>query len=448
MDNDNQRNFIPLHAQTAPDSGFTFQRLTFGDLVIEGAWVKDAAAAKLLNQTMALASMRRPLRGANDPMREFGPRYLLSDEIKQYVRALKIEQVTAAHIRGVETSLAFLLHITGDIPVCEITKTHILATFELIKQFPSNPRREVRFKDKSIAEILELTKDEPKKPMAPGTLQARLSHYKAFFSALLKEPDKLTVSPVAAADLRFTTARNAQSERVFSTEDLEKIFDPATFSAWAKLPHRWWVPMLALYTGARVQELSQLRVADVMQMSGIWTLRIRSYGANTVKSEGSNRDVPVAAALIEAGILNYIEDIKRTGHPRLFPHLKRGESRTTQQDNGIGYGAPMTAQFSKYVGRLQLQKGRTMHSFRHYFIDTLRRAGASDAEISKLTGHDDDSGASQHVAAIRRYQGDLADVLLTEAVATLAKFKPRANLIPYQRGQFASVLADTTAFHP
>lgn len=62
--------------------------------------------------------------------------------------------------------------------------------------------------------------------------------------------------------------------RAFTDEERGLIFDHDTFFAWARtLPHRWWVPMLGPYTGARVTELSQLKEADVKQIGSVWTLR-------------------------------------------------------------------------------------------------------------------------------------------------------------------------------
>lgn len=65
---------------------------------------------------------------------------------------------------------------------------------------------------------------------------------------------------------------------------------------------RRWIPWLCAYTGARVNELSQLRGNDVLNQNGIWCLRI-SPEAGTVKNN-SVRLIPIHSHIIEQGFLS------------------------------------------------------------------------------------------------------------------------------------------------
>jgi len=60
--------------------------------------------------------------------------------------------------------------------------------------------------------------------------------------------------------------------RLFEDADLQAIFDPATFIPWAKKPQYWWAPMLGLYTGARVNEVCQLKLTDIIEERGVWCI--------------------------------------------------------------------------------------------------------------------------------------------------------------------------------
>lgn len=56
----------------------------------------------------------------------------------------------------------------------------------------------------------------------------------------------------------------------FTDAQLQAIFDPVAFPAWAKkYPHRWFGPILRLYSGARVKEITQLCVGDIDTIDGI-----------------------------------------------------------------------------------------------------------------------------------------------------------------------------------
>jgi len=58
-------------------------------------------------------------------------------------------------------------------------------------------------------------------------------------------------------------------------------------------PADYWLPYLGLYTGARLEELGQLRVADVRQEDGVWFLAIEPGDGKRVKTKGSKRRIPV-----------------------------------------------------------------------------------------------------------------------------------------------------------
>jgi integrase len=70
-----------------------------------------------------------------------------------------------------------------------------------------------------------------------------------------------------------------------------------------KLARRW-VPWLCAYTGARVNEITQLRKEDVREIEGVWTVRITPEAGGVKTNEA--RTVPLHEHLIEQGFLDAI----------------------------------------------------------------------------------------------------------------------------------------------
>lgn len=143
-----------------------------------------------------------------------------------------------------------------------------------------------------------------------------------------------------------------------------------------------WLPLLALYTGARLEELGQLQVADVRESSGIHFLHISDESdGQTVKTESSRRRVPLHPKLLDAGFLRYVDRIRQAGHVQLFPALRRSPK------------GKLTDGFSKWWGRyargLGIEKSRrkVFHSLRHGFKDAVREAGVTEEINDALTGH-------------------------------------------------------------
>jgi integrase len=72
-----------------------------------------------------------------------------------------------------------------------------------------------------------------------------------------------------------------------------------------------WVPWIGAYSGARVSEICQLRREDVVEIDGIWCMKIMPE-AGSVKTSGSERIIPVHPALEESGFLKFALQ-KKTG---------------------------------------------------------------------------------------------------------------------------------------
>jgi len=114
----------------------------------------------------------------------------------------------------------------------------------------------------------------------------------------------------------------------FDTEDLRKIFKAPVFTK-AERPQAgagdaaYWLPLIALFAGARMSEIGQLRVPDIKRESCIHYLDITDEGENSgVKTESSRRRVPIHPELIRLGFLEYVTGLSNGGTERLFPTIK------------------------------------------------------------------------------------------------------------------------------
>ena len=214
---------------------------------------------------------------------------------------------------------------------------------------------------------------------------------------------------------------------------------------WAKdLPHRWWGPILGLYTGARVNEIAQLYLDDVRQVDGVWGLFVWKKDRNQkVKTKSSIRFIPLAEPVLDAGFLEFVEDMRKTGHPRLFPHLPAG-TRKDGKPNGLGYGRQLSRQFSVYLKQFGIEKGTAFHAFRHTMSTALAEAKVPATTIALITGH----ARKLDVPVLETHYIHIADVkTLEERVAALRKFKPPVQVRRFREGQFTNGLACPQELH-
>jgi site-specific recombinase XerD len=181
--------------------------------------------------------------------------------------------------------------------------------------------------------------------------------------------------------LSLPEKRSARDERdIFSPQDIGTLFGKDYPGGQMKEPWSFWIPVLGLFTGARIEELSQLYVDDVKRVGGALVIDINdSADDKRVKTATSKRIVPVHPFVDqELGFCRYVEQAKAEGAVRVFPSLKRVSFK---------YGHAVSKWFSRYVTRVGIEGAKSFHSFRHTFTTNLVHREVPIQVVDWLTGH-------------------------------------------------------------
>lgn len=261
---------------------------------------------------------------------------------------------------------------------------------ETLLSLPANMGKG-QYAGKSVRQLLQANIPDNAR-MHPRTVNEKLQRASSMFLWAVRH-GYTAVNPFEGLKMRLSS-RASEERATFDADDLRTIFDPMRFSL-EKLrkPFMFWCPLLALYTGARAQELAQLRVQDVFEAEpGLWAIRIAEE-AGRLKTISSRREIPLHPAILQRGFLEYVERVKVAGHEKLFP-----EAWDTQN----GPGDKLSRWFAVYRKNLKigsLKKGdglpvKCFHSFRHNFANGLKQAGAGPLKIGQLLGHADPSLAT------------------------------------------------------
>ncbi|WP_416356314.1 site-specific integrase [Aureimonas phyllosphaerae] len=151
-----------------------------------------------------------------------------------------------------------------------------------------------------------------------------LAALKALMSWLVGER-RLSENPASGFRIKVPKATKLRNKGLTDEEAkaiLEATLEPPSNKLGPKhAAARRWIPWLCAYTGARVNELTQLRREDVIDVSGIACIRITPE-AGSVKT-GQYRDVPIHPHLIEQGFLTFARRTK-TG-PIFYDPKTEGE---------------------------------------------------------------------------------------------------------------------------
>ncbi len=226
------------------------------------------------------------------------------------------------------------------------------------------------------------------KVLQPSTVKSRLTFAGAIWreSRVNGKIDRATVNPFEG--LRVMVDANVGTAREqFTLPELRKIFSaPPPQTARAVSVHAgYWLPLLALYHGARLEELTGLEVVDVEDFDNGLVLHIRE---NTIRPRlkhrtRSERSIPLHPKLIELGFREYLMSARVAKSTALFPSFSGGAT----------FGEVVVQHIK---GLLASKPGRLvgMHCFRHCW-ETARRSGRMDTSASNyITGRRIDNGSA------------------------------------------------------
>lgn len=290
-----------------------------------------------------------------------------------------------------ERTIHQFVEVAGIKDVALYRKTDVTAYKNLLVQLPVNTGRD--FAGMTMRQVLEKAPASTKR-LAAKTVRSRLSILGSFGRWLSENIDG-----VDSANFRTTAPAAMKPEtpvREFSDADVRAIFHSTPFAGCASernqlssgaykiRDYRYWLPLLAAFTGCRLNELTQLRVEDVSEVAGIAVLRITDAGnGQSLKTKSSERMVPIHSTLLAAGFLQLVERARASNQEALFAEIPVG--RTGRRSEAAGKW------FRKFLARLGLKDSGErggMHRFRHGVVQKLRDQGHSDAEIALIVGHE------------------------------------------------------------
>lgn len=194
-------------------------------------------------------------------------------------------------------------------------------------------------------------------------------------------------------------AARRESNRDFRENELAIAFDPLAYSIENQVPHHFWCPLIALFSGARRAEISQLLLRDIRQEDSLWVMDIKDDDlAKHVKNESARRTVPIHPMLISIGLLDYAKEIKdaKLG-PELFPQVKANQHG--EKGNAVG-NAWRRYLIARGLRTETQDEGDTntltFHSLRHSAVSLLRKKRLPYDYRCYMVGHEPEGQHSMY----------------------------------------------------
>ncbi|MDB2407986.1 site-specific integrase [Jannaschia sp.] len=315
--------------------------------------------------------------------------------------------------------VGLFLELIGDRPIDGYRKADARAFKEVLQELPANRTKYVETQGLGMREAVQAGKKHGLAVISTSTVNKSLGRLQAIWKWADKQLD--TDLSDIFGPMKVAARANARDEAdPFSKDQLQRIFSGPVFTGCRSERFRaqagdtdmsgtswFWLPLLGLLTGARLNELCQLHLEDIDEEDGVAFLRLREGQEGQRIKSGTGRLVPLHPELIDVGILRYAEAQRRSGAKRLFPSLNVGST---------GYYSDRPSKdFTAYLRGINAKTDKTsFHSFRHGFKDACRSGGVQPDIADILQGH------SLHGMAGRYGDGKAPLSVLHEAVCKVS----------------------------
>lgn len=277
-----------------------------------------------------------------------------------------------------KTIYNIFLQLVGDRPITEIDREILLDFRNKLVKLPSNLSKKREYRGKSLKEILSMEIKETE-TLSLTTVNKYLTRISSLFNWALKNK---YISVNYAEGLTFPKKTSSHEERSpYSKADLERIIENLEYDE--KRPERFWIPLIVMYSGLRLNEACQLYVDDIIKEEGIYCFDINDKKDKKLKSKASKRKVPIHPVLIELGFIDYWKKLKAQDKTRLWENLKKGRD---------GYGHHFGRWFQTFNrNKITKDPKKVFHSFRHNVANELKQLETRETIIAAILGHSDDS---------------------------------------------------------
>lgn len=269
-------------------------------------------------------------------------------------------------------------------------------------------------------EMLRFQENEGKRTVRgrairPQTVNKMMGLVRAIFSLVCDDllTDRGVANPLLKMRKEKVKTSDITEKQDLSQEQLETLFTGPVHLRGQRTvggggEAAYWLPILGLTTGARMRELAQLSVHEVVVRDGVICLWLTnrdddeqaelhqlsdekraSMFETSLKTGASRRIIPVHDEVLSRGFMAYVENVRASGSHALFPDI-----RADSKGNLAGNFSKWFNRYLKLVGIKQ--RGVDWISFRHTLKTMMREARIEQEIRDYVEGHTSERAAQSY----------------------------------------------------
>lgn len=312
------------------------------------------------------------------------PSLLLSELIERYSSTRLSDGAWKEHsVKDHLSRLQNIIDILGDKDAASVTREEMRLVRDTLRKLPPSRKKSPRYRDKSIAELLAMPHPTT---ISVKTVNIIVEAISGMYEWAIRE-QLFAINPAKGLSIRDTQP-DVEKRDPLTPEDIKAVFfsgdyKPLSFAN----PAYYWVPLIGLYTGMRLEEICQLHLEDICQDSeGVWIFDIKESAEDglkdkILKNKNARRFVPIHSELIEFGLLRLKEKLVAHKECRLFPELKKTPSSPK-------YGKQVGKNFSRLLAKKRIKGTKSFHSLRHSFSQFFKVRNLHNDMFRQIFGHE------------------------------------------------------------
>jgi len=290
--------------------------------------------------------------------------------------------------RANEAIFKVFMSFYGDVNTTDIDHRTMTGFFNKIQKLPSNANK--KYPNVPLKELIK--RDIPESElMSANNVNKYMSRIGQLFDYAVNHGHmEINYAKGKRVHVRKKDLKKEQ-KLPFTSQDLIDYFNGSIHAVNKrdeKNQAMFWLPLVALYSGMRIEEIAQLQITDVRKVedehSGAkaWCFDLNEEGDDkSLKNATSIRLVPIHTELVKMGFMDYYHERRRKGFQTLW-NLSKPEGRK--------YSHNIERQLMRYLRKVGVTDSRKgFHSFRRTVITVLRDNPMVKKEYREaLVGHE------------------------------------------------------------
>lgn len=317
------------------------------------------------------------------------PGALASTLVEDHMRhRLEVDRITHQVANQERGTLARFFEVVGDRPIDSYGRADVSKFIAKLRKMPAVYGRS-RADDELTMDQLIARADASNGPrLSDKTVKRHVSALSRFLQFAVDEGHLSATAKVEAIHAHRFRLKGAAADKrdAWTADELVTLFGSPVWTGCHRVfrmkpgehvirDAKFWIPLLALYHGARLEEFADLYRRDLRLDGLIWAIDIQPSEVmdaeagvvrrRRLKNFNSARTVPVHPELIRLGFLEYVERVAPRSNMPLFPDLE-------PQGADGKRGPRFTRWFVEYRKAIGVyREGVGAHAFRHTAITRL-----------------------------------------------------------------------------